>query len=145
MPPVAVNWYDGGIRPPMPAELEEDHEDMPEEGLLFVGDKGKILAGFSGANPRLIPQRRMQAYKKPPETLPRPIDELDQWIRACRGIQPSDASFENVYPFAETVCLGMIALRFDKKLYWDSTNMQFTNLPEANRLLRREYRKGWEL
>jgi predicted dehydrogenase len=145
MPPVVLHWYDGGIRPPLPAELAEDGRDMPEEGLLFVGDKGKILCGFSGADPQLIPERKMRAYKKPPETLPRPIEELDQWIRACRGTQPSDASFENVYPFAEAVCLGTIALRFDKKLHWDSAKMQFTNSPEANKLLRREYRKGWEL
>ncbi len=145
MPPVALHWYDGGIRPPLPAELEEDGQDMPDEGLLFVGDKGKILCGFSGASPRLIPERKMRTYKRPPETLPRPIDELDQWIRACRGKQPSDASFESVYPFAETVCLGTVALRFDKKLQWDSANMQFTDSPEANQLLRREYRKGWEL
>ncbi len=145
MPPVALHWHDGGIRPPLPAELEEDGRDMPDEGLLFVGDKGKILCGFSGANPQLIPERKMRAYKQPPETLPRPIEELDQWIRACRGKQPSDASFENVYPFAETVCLGTVALRFDKKLQWDSDNMRFTNSPEANQLLRREYRKGWEL
>ena len=87
----------------------------------------------------------MQAFTKPPETLPRPIGELDQWIRACQGGQPSDASFETVYPFAETICLGNIALRVDKKLHWDTEKMRFTNSPEANNLLRREYRKGWEL
>jgi hypothetical protein len=146
MPPVSVHWYDGGVRPPKPAELEEDGLDMPDEGLLFVGDKGKLLCDFMGGNPRLIPQKAMQAFTKPPETLPRPIGELEQWIRACRGEQPSDASFENVYPFAETIALGNVALRVDKKLHWDSASMQFTNSPEANRLLRRpEYRKGWEL
>jgi len=145
MPAVSLHWYDGGMRPPKPAELDEDGKDMPEEGLLFVGDKGKILCGFSGADPRLIPQRKMDAYQKPPETLPRPIGELDQWIHACQGGRPSDASFENVYPFAETVCLGNVALRVEKKLTWDSEKMQFTNSPEANKLLQREYRRGWEL
>ncbi len=145
MPPVSLHWYDGGMRPPKPAELQEDGLDMPEEGLLFVGDKGKLLCDFSVGEPRLIPQKKMQAFVKPPETLPRPIGELDQWIRACRGEQPSDAGFENVYPFAETIALGTIALRVDKKLHWDTANMQFTNSPEANKLLRREYRKGWEL
>ena len=118
---------------------------MPEEGLLFVGDKGKILAGFSGSNPRIIPESKMRAYKKPPETLPRPISELDQWIRACKGGEPSGASFENVYPFAEAVCLGAIALRVNRKLKWDTENMQITNASEANNLIRRKYRKGWEL
>ncbi|MHC4594205.1 MAG: Gfo/Idh/MocA family protein [Planctomycetota bacterium] len=145
MPPVSLYWYDGGLQPPKPRELELDHKDMPREGLLFVGDKGKILCGFSGDNPRIIPERQMQAYKKPPERLPRPIDELDQWIRACKGGQPSDASFERVHPFAEAVCLGAIALRVEQKLKWDAENMQFTNSSQANDLIRRKYRKGWEL
>jgi len=145
MPPVSLYWYDGGLRPPKPKELELDNKDMPGEGLLFVGDKGKILAGFSGDNPRIIPEKQMQAYKKPPETLPRPIGEMEQWIRACKGGEPSDASFENVYPFAQTICLGAIALRVNRKLKWDAENMQFTNAPQANDLIRRKYRKEWEL
>ena len=96
MPPVALHWYDGGLRPPKPRELEEDGEKMPEEGLLFVGDRGKILGEFMGRNPRLIPKARMQAFQPPPQTLPRPAEELEQWVRACRGTAPSDASFENV-------------------------------------------------
>jgi hypothetical protein len=145
MPPVTLHWYDGGMRPALLAELEEDKQGMPDEGLLFVGDKGKILCDFMGDKPRLIPQRKMKAFTPPPQTLPRPIEELDQWIRSCKGGQPSDASFETVYPFAETICLGNIALRVPKKLAWDTEKMQFTNSPEANKLLRREYRKGWEL
>lgn len=145
MAPVSLYWYDGGLRPPKPEELEQDHEDMPSEGLLFVGDKGKILAGFTGDNPRIIPETKMRAYKQPPKTLPRPLDELDQWIRACKGAEPSGASFQNIRPFSEAICLGTIALRTDKKLKWDSANMRITNVPEANDLMRREYRKGWEL
>ncbi len=145
MPPVDLYWYDGGLRPPLPKELEADGQDMPEEGLLFVGDKGRILGDFMGGNPRLIPNARMAAYRQPPQTVPRPAGELDQWIRACRGGEPSGASFENIYPFAETVCLGLVALRFEKKLKWDSAAMKFANAPEANAMLRREYRQGWEL
>jgi len=87
----------------------------------------------------------MKAFTPPPKTLPRPIGELDQWIRAIRGERPSDASFESVYPFAETILLGTVAVRADKKLLWDTRKMAFTNAPEANALLTREYRKGWEL
>ena len=145
MPSMALNWYDGGLRPPMPKELEADGEPMPEEGLLFVGDKGKILADFTGNQPRLIPKTRMRDFKPPPQTLPRPAEELDQWIRACRGGAPSDASFENAYAFAETILLGTVALRVDKKLYWDSSKMSFRNAPEANPWLTRKYRPGWEL
>jgi hypothetical protein len=125
--------------------LEIDGKDMPREGLLFVGDKGKILAGFRGNNPRLIPESRMKAFKNPPEQLPRPIDELAQWLRACKGGRPSGACFENVYPFAETVCLGSIALRVNKQLKWDTQKMKFTNSKQANDLIHRKYRQGWQL
>lgn len=144
-PPLALHWYDGGLRPPMPRELDADKEPMPEEGLLFVGDNGKILGDFSGGGPRLIPKGRMQAFKEPPKTLPRPIDELDQFIRACRGGQPSDASFEKAYPYGETILLGTIALRVNKKLQWDTEKFEFANSAEANELKFRTNRPGWEL
>lgn len=145
MPPLSLYWYDGGLRPPKPEELEADGKPMPDEGLLFVGDEGKILAGFSGDKPQIIPEAKMKAFTKPPETLPRPIDELDQWLRACKGGQPSDASFPNIFPFTETIALGNIALRFDDKLFWDGEKKTFTNNKDANKYMFREYRQGWEL
>jgi hypothetical protein len=145
MPPVSLHWYDGGLRPPIPRELEEAGEAMPEEGLLFVGDDGKILGGFRGQNPRLIPKARMDMFKPPPETLPRPEGELDQWVRACRGEAPSDASFTSVSPFAESILLGNIALRIPRKLRWDAEEAHFVDDAEADALMTREYRKGWEL
>ncbi len=145
LPPVTLHWYDGGLRPPKPRELDEDAEPMPEEGLLLVGDGGKILAEFNGRNPRLIPKQRMQAFRPPPQTLPRPIGELDQWLRACRGLGPSDASFERVAAISETILLGTIALRVDKKLRWDPASRRFPNAPEADALTTRAYRDGWAL
>jgi hypothetical protein len=118
---------------------------MPEEGLLFVGDEGKILADFNGSGPRLLPRARMARFQPPPRTLPRPIDELEQWIRACRGEAPSDARFENVAAITETVLLGTIAVRVDRKLRWDAANARFLDAPEADALLSREYREGWKL
>ena len=145
MAPVTLHWYDGGLKPPIPKELETDNRAMPEEGLLFVGDKGKILADFAGDSPRLIPEEKMSSFHRPPKSLPRPIDELEQWVRACKGGEPADARFEVVRPINEPICLGTIALRTDKKLYWDADHAKFTNSPEANELLYRKYRPGWEL
>ena len=145
-PGVALHWYDGGLRPPKLRELEEDGEPMPEEGLLFVGSEGKILAGFTAESPRLIPKAKMQAFAPPPQTLPRPAEELDQWIRACRGTAPSDASFENVAAISETILLGTIAVRVEKKLRWDASNVRFVDSPEADALMARPaYREGWKL
>lgn len=145
MPPVSLHWYDGGLRPPTPRELHEDGEELPEEGLLFVGDDGKILADFRGREPRLIPKARMGMFAPPPETLPRPLPELDQWVRACRGEAESDASFPRVAPVGETVLLGNIALRVPRKLRWSAADGRFVDDAEADALMSREYREGWAL
>jgi predicted dehydrogenase len=144
-PEVTLHWYDGGLRPPVIKELERDGEEMPEEGMLFVGDSGKILAEFTAEKPRLIPKARMQSFTPPPKTLPRPIGELEQFVRACKGGLASDASFEKAYPFAETILLGTIAQRVEKKLGWDAAKFEFTNSPEANALKTRQNRPGWEI
>jgi hypothetical protein len=93
----------------------------------------------------LIPKTRMQEFKPPPQTLPRPKEELDQFIRSCRGGELASASFERAYPFAETILIGTIALRVEKKLKWNTEKGEFTNSTEANELTRRKNRPGWEI
>lgn len=144
-PPVTIVWYDGGLRPPRPKDLEED-KPLGDEGMYFVGDKGTVMTGFSGNNPRLIPDAKMKAYKKPPKTIPRSIGHHNEWVSACRGGEPAGANFEFAAVVTKGLLLGNVALRCgNKKLYWDGPNMRVTNVPEANQYLRREYRKGWTL
>jgi hypothetical protein len=87
----------------------------------------------------------MASFQPPPEKLPRPKGELEQWIQACRGGPGSQASFERAYPFAETILIGTIAQRVERRLSWDTDRMEFPGAPEANALMRRRYREGWEL
>ena len=145
MPPVKVTWYDGGLRPPRPDELEEGRE-MGEGGALFVGDKGKMLGG------RLIPESRQKEYGKPPNKLARSPGHFEEWINACKGGAPAGSNFDHAGLLAEVVLLGNVALRVElreklmrTKLAWDGPNMKITNLSEANQFLQREYRKGWTL
>jgi hypothetical protein len=147
MPPVKLTWYDGGLMPERPEELEEGRK-MGDKfgGALYIGDKGKILTGSHGAGGlRIIPETKMQEYQKPPKTLPRSIGHRKEWIAACKGGEPAGSNFDYAGPMTEMVLLGNIALRFDKLLKWDGPNMQFTNAPEANQFLHRTYRKGWSL
>ena len=139
-------WYDGGMKPHTPEELEADGKDMPTEGMMFVGDKGKILGGFRNEDPVLLPESRMKSYMQG-QTLPKDESERgdDFWIDAFREKKQSPGSFLLAGPVSETINLGAIALRAGKKVLYDATKMEITNLPEANKFLRREYRKGWEL
>src|SRR5690242_8121603 len=72
MPALKLVWYDGGLRPPRPAELENDRE-MGAGGHLFIGDKGKILTerGDRKRDYSLIPESRAKEYGEPPKRLPR--------------------------------------------------------------------------
>jgi hypothetical protein len=146
LPPVKLTWYDGGLMPPRPAELEDGRRYGSADGTLYVGDKGKMLGH------RLIPQAKLKEYKQPPRTLPRSPGHHKEWILACKGGPPAGSSFEVSGPMAEVVLLGNIAVRMGKKLYekglklyYDGPNMRITNVPEANEYIRREYRKGWTL
>lgn len=144
LPPFELIWYDGGIRPPVPDELTAEGKTFSREGMMFVGDKGKILAGFRGENPVLIPESRMAGLStvKPAETVRR---GNDVWIDAFKNNTQAPGSFLYAGPVTETILLGAVALRARKKVEYDSVNMKITNAPEANQFLTREYRQGWEL
>jgi hypothetical protein len=147
MPPLKLVWYDGGLMPETPPELEEGRV-MGDRfgGVVYIGEKGKILTGSHGANgARLIPEKAMQEYQRPPKSIPRSIGHRQEWIEACKGGKPAGANYDYSGPFTETVLLGNVALRTGKLLKWDSPNMRITNVPEANQYLHREYREGWKL
>jgi len=145
MPPVKVVWYDGGMRPPRPEELE-DGRQVGSNGKLFIGDKGKMLSE------RLIPESRMKEYGKPPQCLDRSPGHHAEWIAACKGGKPAGSNFDHAGPLAEAVLLGNVALRPElreimnrNKLLWDAEKFEITNVPEANAFLSKEYRAGWAL
>lgn len=150
MPALRFTWYDGGLKPPRPPELEEGRplrgEPDEDEGLLFVGDTGKILCGFNGKNPKLIPQSKMDAYRQPPKTLPRSPGNEREWLNACKGSKEKPGGnfeFENLV--TETLLLGNVATLTGEKLTWDRATMKVNNSDLAQKYIHPERRKGWEL
>ena len=147
LPPVKVIWHDGGKQPPRPKELEPERKVPPETYAFFYGDKGVIMQDFYCGSPRVIPETKMREVQamKIPKSLPRsPGGHMKEYISACQGGPPACANFEYAASLSEMVVLGNLAVRFGKKIEWDAKNMKVTNLPEANKYLRREPRKGWE-
>lgn len=150
-------WYDGGIRPPVPEELMADGRGLDEEGMLFVGDKGKILGGFRAENPRLIPESKMRDYRTAnniPEPPPGQRNRQDgarsmrdaAWIAAFKGGPTSYGDFTLAGPISDMMNLAAISLRLGgRRLLFDSAACKITNVPEANKLLTRQYRPGWEI
>ena len=158
MPAVKLHWYDGGLLPSRPAELEEGRKLSDEDGIIFVGEKGKILAeGWGAESVRLIPETKMRAYKRPAKTLPRLAEgHYMEFVKACKSGGPTGSNFDFASLVTETALLGNVAILTGKdrgwgscltreKLNWDRANMTVTNVPEANAFVRPEFREGWTL
>ena len=146
LPAFDLYWYDGGMKPFESDELEADGVTFDREGLLFVGTKGSILAGFEGANPRILPKANSDAYsgKKKIEKY-QSERRSDTWARAIISGNESPGSFLEAECITETINLATVALRVGKKVEYDSENMKITTSNLANKYLTREYREGWEL
>lgn len=151
-PALDLFWYDGSIKPPTPDELNE--KELEPEGMLFVGDKGKILAGFLGEQPKLLSGVKTDRDPGKPEDEhaagrgrgQRGTEAVALWVAACKGGPPTYGDFLLSGPISDAFNLGAISLRLGgRKLLFDSAKVQITNLAEANKFLTREYRSGWEL
>ncbi len=145
MGPVKIVWYDGGLKPPRPVELESGRR-MPGDGIIYRGTKGVMVASGAGGIPRLLPETKMAAYKMPPRTLQRRSGIYGEWFEAVGGGEnPSEHWPDCAVPLTELVLLGCIAVRTGGYLKWDGPNMRFTNSDEANRLVKPDYKNGWKL
>lgn len=146
LPKFDLYWYDGGMKPFAPPELEEDGLDIENEGLMLVGTEGKIIGRFLGENPRLIPEKKMKSHHgdKP---VPKATRERrsDTWVKAIKSEEESPGSFIYAKHITETINLASVALRTGKRIEYDSDAMKITNIEEANKFLTREYRSGWEM
>ncbi len=114
-------------------------------GSVFIGSKGILATSNRGEGVWLLPADRWKDYELPPQLLTRSPGHMLDWIRACKGGEPSCSDFSITSPFAEWLALVCIAWRVPGKLEWDSAKLQFTNSPQANRYVKPVFRKGWEL
>ncbi len=145
MPAVTWKWYDGGLMPPLPADVDSARA-LPDNGTLIIGSKATVLAHPNYLSVRVIPEARMQELlpKLPPKTLPRIAGgHWAEWVEACKGGAPAGANFEYSARLTETVLLSCVAVRARRKILWDSAAMKVTNLPEANQWVSKLYRPGF--
>ncbi|MBM3840819.1 MAG: Gfo/Idh/MocA family oxidoreductase [Verrucomicrobia bacterium] len=143
---VTMHWYSGTERIPRPAELgpNEKHE---ETGAVVIGEKGTIVYGSHGAaRVRLVPESRMEEYKRPEKTLPRVKNHQQDWLQAIRNGSKAGSDFSYGGPLTELAMLGVIAIMHPgQKLEWDAAAVRFKNSADANKLLNPPYREGWKL
>jgi hypothetical protein len=124
--------------------MADPNKRVPKpDGSVFIGDKGILTTGTYGEDTRLIPVEKMQDYKFPPKLLTRSPGHYQDWIRACKGGDPSCSNFNVAVPFVEWMLLGVIALRVEGKIEWDAAKMRVSNNADANKYVKPFIRKGW--
>ena len=146
LPAFDLFWYDGGMKPFAPEELERDGKDTPDEGLMLVGTKGKILGGFRGENPVLLPESTMMEGRDSERINSREVERnTSSWVDAILEGKQTPGSFIRAQTITDTINLGAVALRAKSKVNFDEASLKITNDEKANAFLTRDYRSGWEI
>jgi predicted dehydrogenase len=144
LPPVTMYWYDGGKQPPTGLI---GGQKMAENGAILVGELGTMYSiEWTGADWRLLPEEKFRDYQPPAPSVARVSSHHAEWVAACKGQQAALCNFIDFgAPLTEVMLLGNLALRTGQKIDWDAAAMQAKGNPAADELIRREYRKGWEM
>ena len=146
MPPLALYWYEGSKAGDFVLPDGLTRADIKGYNEIFVGAKGYMGTGGRGESVRLIPESKMQGYKRPAEVIKRSPGHFQDWLGACKGGPAPCSNFGIAGPYTEWILLGAISWRFaNEKLLWDGKNLRFTNNEKANDYVKPHFRKGWEL
>ena len=138
MPALKLTWYDGDLIPKKIAG-----QSVPANGVMFVGKNGSLFSDYSRY--RLFPADKFADFKPPAESIPNSIGHHAEWIKACKDGSPTTCNFDYSGALTETVLLGNVAYRTGKAIEWDAENLVAKNVPEAAKLITKEYRAGWEV
>lgn len=136
--PCKVVWYDGLAKPERLLDVDVTGYGI---GVLFVGEKGMLLADYGRRT--LLPQAAFADFKAPAPSLPPSKGHYGEWVHACKTGEPTLCNFDYSGRLVEHNLLGIVAHRTGKKLEWDAKTLQATNAPEADAFVTKTYRAGW--
>jgi predicted dehydrogenase len=139
MPPIKLTWYDGGKRPEL---FKEGKLPKWGDGVLFVGEKGMLIADYD--HHKLLPEKDFQGFQPPKPFIKNSVGHHREWVEACKTGGSTTCNFDYSGALTEAVLLGNVSYRLGKPFSWDAKNLRASE-PEAERFIQHEYRKGWNL
>lgn len=151
MKPVNFKWYDGDLRPSIPNFLKDAdvfNGEYHSNGSLLIGEKAAILCDLYGQRVQILPDAKfMELRPTLPERTIRRIKggHLQEFFSAIAEDRPASSDFSYAGPFTETVLLGVIAQRTGRRLQFDGAAGKFNGDDDANKLIAKDYPKGWIL
>ncbi len=136
-----------------PGEDILEGKSFQDFGAVVIGEEGKLFFHRQRENWIVETSYKIDGFKWPEPTIHRAGGPDDrnanyvEWMDAIKGRVPDGLSgFHHAGPFTETVLLGVVAQRNpDKKLLWDAKKMEIKGRPDLKKLIKPDYRKGWEI
>jgi predicted dehydrogenase len=139
-PPVKLTWYQGGKQP---ERLSDQLKTQWKSGVLFVGEKGELIADYG--RHALLPEKQFEGFVRPEPFIPNSIGHHKEWYEACKHGGATTCNFDYSGALTETVLLGTVAYRTGKKIIWDAKKLKAQGCPEADQYIQHHYRKGWTI
>lgn len=145
---VTLNWRDGGILPARPEGwgLTENWPYSDDGFQLWVGEKGMILAGTYGENPRLVDGEADKAVKASPlpQKFPRTKGVYGEFIEAIKaGTQPGSNIAGHAGPLTEMIVLGNLAVRAGRTIDLNPTTGELLTKGINEEWITPTYRAGY--
>ena len=138
-----------------PAELGKEllstYGKVPDNGVLFAGEKGILFSNAWGVggvvklkgDERCRGVQDHEAAKSIPVTLPRTKDHMREWLDACKGQGKTFQGFDTATCVAEIAMVGMVAMRLGKAIQWDSEALKVKGVANAEPLVHLKQRTKW--
>lgn len=160
---IKMHWYDGQIGASfdqenwrlIPGEFNRPSEEILEGadykkyGSVIIGERGKLFFDRKNDNWMVNPSSGLDGFEFPEPSIPRAKEDnnYEEWLDAIEGrVERGQSDFDYAGPFSETVLLGCLAQRNPgERLKWNAEKMKVKGRPELDKLIRREYRAGWEV
>ena len=137
-----LEWFDGEFYPPEEIRAIVTGMEYPAESAMLIGSEGALLNPHGGTKPVLFPEEKFKDYRMPEFEAG---NHYHSFVVACLGGPKTESHFSQSGPMTEAILLGTVAIRVpDTLLKWYSSSMTTDNT-EANKYLRRSYRKGWKI
>jgi len=117
-------------------------------GIYFYGTAGTLHIGWRNDGTTFYPVGRNKEPVNVPPQLHEPdsqnIPELwADFLQSIKAGKPSVCDIEIGHRSTSLSLLGMLSMKLGRSIAWDGEKEQCPGDPEANKLLRREYRKPW--
>jgi predicted dehydrogenase len=113
-------------------------------GAYFEGDKGTLMCDYNTRSITINGQT-VSDIAEIPITNPRSPGHQQNFVNAVKTRTQPESNLAYARELTMPMHLGLISYRLKRELTWNADKEKFVGDKEANRLLSRKPRKGWDL